>query len=122
MSFRDWHLIDSTLREGEQFALANFSLADKLEVARALPHPRGFLGVDLVLGDEPSGDYAIEVNPRLTTSYVGLRALCRENLAGAMIDIVSGKTAALSWRDQAVEFYSDGHVWQHKVQVEQSMQ
>ena len=36
MSFRDWHLIDSTLREGEQFALANFSLADKLEVARAL--------------------------------------------------------------------------------------
>lgn len=36
MSFRDWHIIDSTLREGEQFALANFSLADKLEVARAL--------------------------------------------------------------------------------------
>ncbi len=36
MSFRDWHIIDSTLREGEQFALANFSLADKIEVARAL--------------------------------------------------------------------------------------
>jgi homocitrate synthase len=32
----DWSIIDSTLREGEQFALANFSLDDKLEIARAL--------------------------------------------------------------------------------------
>ena len=31
-----WHIIDSTLREGEQFARANFSLADKVEVAKAL--------------------------------------------------------------------------------------
>lgn len=36
MSYRDWHLIDSTLREGEQFALSNFTLADKVEIARAL--------------------------------------------------------------------------------------
>lgn len=33
---RDWHIIDSTLREGEQFALGNFSLDDKIEVAKAL--------------------------------------------------------------------------------------
>ena len=33
---KGWHIIDSTLREGEQFALANFSLADKIEVAKAL--------------------------------------------------------------------------------------
>jgi homocitrate synthase len=31
-----WNLIDSTLREGEQFALGNFSLADKIELAKAL--------------------------------------------------------------------------------------
>lgn len=36
MSLRDWYIIDSTLREGEQFALANFKLADKIEVAKAL--------------------------------------------------------------------------------------
>ncbi len=36
MRQRDWHIIDSTLREGEQFALANFSLADKIEIAKAL--------------------------------------------------------------------------------------
>jgi len=33
---RDWHIIDSTLREGEQFAASNFSLADKIEIAKAL--------------------------------------------------------------------------------------
>ncbi len=36
MSYRDWHMIDSTLREGEQFALSNFTLADKVEIAKAL--------------------------------------------------------------------------------------
>jgi homocitrate synthase len=36
MSGTDWRLIDSTLREGEQFALANFRTEDKIEIARAL--------------------------------------------------------------------------------------
>jgi len=31
-----WKLIDSTLREGEQFSKASFKTADKLEIARAL--------------------------------------------------------------------------------------
>lgn len=31
-----WHLIDSTLREGEQFAPSHFTLHDKSEIARAL--------------------------------------------------------------------------------------
>lgn len=33
---KDWHIIDSTLREGEQFALGNFTLDDKVEIAKAL--------------------------------------------------------------------------------------
>ena len=36
MPIPDWYLIDSTLREGEQFALGNFTLDDKIEVAKAL--------------------------------------------------------------------------------------
>src|SRR5512146_2514275 len=31
-----WRIIDSTLREGEQFAKASFRTQDKLEIARAL--------------------------------------------------------------------------------------
>lgn len=35
-SSNTWSIIDSTLREGEQFAKGNFSLADKIEIAKAL--------------------------------------------------------------------------------------
>ncbi|PNY82395.1 homocitrate synthase [Deinococcus koreensis] len=33
---RSWAIIDSTLREGEQFARGNFKTGDKIEIARAL--------------------------------------------------------------------------------------
>ena len=35
-----------------------------------------------------SGDRVIEINPRLTTSYVGLRALARFNLAEALLAVI----------------------------------
>jgi predicted ATP-grasp superfamily ATP-dependent carboligase len=54
-----------------------------LELARSaahlLPGLRGYFGVDLVLGAESS--YLIEINPRITTSYVGLRRVLQANLA-----------------------------------------
>ena len=56
-----------------------------------VPGLRGYIGVDLVLGDAPNGsqDFAIEINPRLTTSYVGLRALADFNIAEAMLRIAN---------------------------------
>jgi hypothetical protein len=39
----------------------------------AVPGLRGFAGVDLALGARPEDDAVIEINPRLTTSYLGLR-------------------------------------------------
>ncbi len=36
MAGPEWHIIDSTLREGEQFALGNFSLDDKIELVKLL--------------------------------------------------------------------------------------
>ncbi len=49
-----------------------------------VPGLQGYVGVDLVLGPEET--YLIEINPRLTTSYVGLRRVCRLNLARAIWD------------------------------------
>jgi len=47
---------------------------------------RGYIGVDMVLtNDEP---VVIEVNPRLTTSYIGLRKVINFNLAQAIVNAV----------------------------------
>ncbi len=72
----------------------------------ALPPAMGYVGIDLVLGQDDVGreDVVIEVNPRLTTSYLGLRELARENLALAMWDVAEGRQPALSFRDDTVEF------------------
>lgn len=80
--------------------------------ARSLSGPLGYLGVDLILGDDPAGsrDVVIEINPRLTTSYVGLRALSRVNLAAAMIAVACGREIELCWNSGKVDFTSSGTV------------
>lgn len=76
----------------------------------ALPAPRGYLGIDAVLGEDADGsqDVIIEVNPRLTTSYVGLRAIASDNLALAMLNVALGITPCLSFRSQVADFGADG--------------
>src|SRR5262249_2369845 len=59
--------------------LAPRAIAAALAICRALPELRGFIGVDLVLTG--SDAIVIEVNPRLTTSYLGVRAAVDENVA-----------------------------------------
>jgi predicted ATP-grasp superfamily ATP-dependent carboligase len=78
-----------------------------------VPGLLGYVGVDLVLGDAADGsrDFAIEINPRLTTSYVGLRALAEFNLAEMMIRAATGKVpAVLKWKPGRVRFGADGSV------------
>ncbi len=50
------------------------------------PTARGFIGMDLLLGERPSEDCVIEINPRLTTSYVGLRKMTSCNLAAQILE------------------------------------
>ncbi|WP_207460602.1 ATP-grasp domain-containing protein [Azospirillum sp. SYSU D00513] len=52
-------------------------------VADALPGLRGYVGVDLI--DGPDGPVLLEVNPRLTASYIGLSAALGENVAGRVL-------------------------------------
>jgi hypothetical protein len=58
-------------------------------VAAACPGVRGYAGVDLVLGD--GGATVLEINPRLTTSYVGLRRSFDANLAGLIVAAALGR-------------------------------
>jgi predicted ATP-grasp superfamily ATP-dependent carboligase len=83
-----------------------------LAALRALPPAVGYVGIDLVLGAPPdgSGDRVIEINPRLTTSYVGLRAACATNLAAAMLAVASGERPNLRFDSPSVEFSADGTV------------
>jgi predicted ATP-grasp superfamily ATP-dependent carboligase len=74
---------------------------------------RGYVGVDLILGDAADGsrDWVIEINPRLTTSYIGLRVLACTNLAEAMLQAATGRPVApLAWRSGTVRFRLDGTV------------
>ncbi|MFL5341148.1 MAG: hypothetical protein ACJ8F7_13455, partial [Gemmataceae bacterium] len=51
----------------------------------------------------------IEINPRLTTSYIGLRELAETNLAEVMLRLAEGREPPpIRWRPGTVEFTSDG--------------
>jgi tyramine---L-glutamate ligase len=102
---------------GGRMPLAHPLAERTIRLARQAIHTiaglRGYIGVDLVLGGAADGsqDYVIEINPRLTTSYVGLRALAESNLAEAMLEVGRGlEVKDLRWRSGSVAFGADGHV------------
>lgn len=77
----------------------------------ALPRTvRGYIGFDLILADDPQHDVVIEVNPRVTTSYVGLRHIVEGNLAARIVGLEKGpiRCAVDSGR---VSWNSSGEVW-----------
>lgn len=91
------------VKSGELFFYRGGSLPIEPELARRaielgkramiVTHGRrGYVGLDLVLGEAADGsqDYVIEVNPRITTSYLGLRRASKTNLAQAMLDVADG--------------------------------
>ena len=75
-----------------------------------LESPLGYVGVDLLLGDTAADDIVLEINPRLTTSYVGLRAAYPQNLADAMLQVADGRRIALPEVVRSIEFDADGAV------------
>lgn len=76
----------------------------------SLHDPFGYIGIDLILGEAEGGnhDVVIEINSRLTTSYVGLRMAANENLAAAMLDVAVGRQISLSFRDKPLQFDATG--------------
>lgn len=92
-------------------AMAERAIRLGTRAVACVPGLKGYVGVDLVLGDaaDGSGDSAIEINPRLTTSYVGLRALAKFNLAESLLAVCAGDhPGAFSWNPGPVRFRADG--------------
>ncbi|MFT7640124.1 MAG: putative ATP-grasp superfamily ATP-dependent carboligase [Pirellulaceae bacterium] len=79
-----------------------------VRAVRAMGGTRGYTGIDLILSD--AGDFVVDVNPRLTTSYVALRHAYRQNLASAILEIGLGGESELSRTDNEIEFDASGRV------------
>jgi predicted ATP-grasp superfamily ATP-dependent carboligase len=94
-------------------ALAKRASSLGAQALAAMPPPLGYVGVDLILADasDASEDVVVEINPRVTTSYVGLRAAVTENIAQAMLDVARGNSAQFTLSNAAIAFASDGSVW-----------
>ena len=64
------------------------------DVAQAVPGLWGFFGIDVVLAEH--GPIVVEINPRLTTSYVGLGAALDCSPAALVLDLIdAGRPFAL---------------------------
>ncbi|QDT15311.1 ATP-grasp domain-containing protein [Alienimonas californiensis] len=83
------------------------------QVYEAVPGLRGWWGIDFVIPDEPfEGSFdpvLIEVNPRLTTSYLGYRALTPDNLAERLL-FSERPFPPLRWRPGTATFTKGGRV------------
>lgn len=75
-----------------------------------IPGLCGYVGVDLIVPDDaPERPVVVEINPRLTTSYLGYRALTDENLAERML-FPKRFNGPVKWKQGAVEFDPAGNV------------
>jgi tyramine---L-glutamate ligase len=61
-----------------------FKISEK--VIEGFSDLKGYVGVDLILTEHKP--FIVDVNPRLTTSYVGLRKVARFNVAEALVNSV----------------------------------
>jgi predicted ATP-grasp superfamily ATP-dependent carboligase len=71
-------------------AETQFSLLQATEIAEktyhAIPHLWGFIGIDLIVTDNET--YIVDINPRLTTAYVGLRESLNFNPAQLLVNMM----------------------------------
>lgn len=65
---------------------------------------QGYIGVDMVLTQD--GLFVMEINPRLTTSYLGLRRVVNVNPAQAVIDAVFQRKLPKNIQSSGYAFFS----------------
>jgi predicted ATP-grasp superfamily ATP-dependent carboligase len=88
--------------------LAGRAVEAALGACRALPGLRGYVGVDVVLTDSEA--VVIEVNPRLTTSYLGVRAALERNVAALALAACAGTLPAPPPARRHVRYTAAGRI------------
>jgi predicted ATP-grasp superfamily ATP-dependent carboligase len=59
------------------------------DMANALPDLWGYVGIDLI--ETENQILVLEINPRLTTSFAGIKASCGINCASSVIELLAGE-------------------------------
>jgi predicted ATP-grasp superfamily ATP-dependent carboligase len=86
--------------------LAHFAIDAAIRTCEAFPDLRGCVGVDLVLSRGEA--VVIEINPRLTTAYLGVRQAVNANIAAMAIDACTGTLPRPPQLCRRVRFTSNG--------------
>lgn len=88
----------------------NISIANKKpyqqlikKVAKAIPGLWGYVGID-ILQPEFAPPMVLEINPRLTTSYIGIADTLGINVAKVVIDMVSDDPVLTNTRNYCMHF------------------
>lgn len=81
--------------ENQQFKLKNIDVNVKQDdghyqtlvslIAAAFPDLFGYVGIDLI--ENKNACFVLEINPRLTTSFVGIETACRINVAECVLQL-----------------------------------
>jgi len=78
-------------------------------IAHAIPSLSGYIGVDVIIHDK--GISVLEINPRLTTSYVGLHKALHYNPAELLLDLLYNS------RFSSGEFHMPAFIQRNEVDV-----
>lgn len=80
------------------------------KIARQIPGLSGYIGIDLIAPFRTAEEVVVvEINPRLTTSYLGYRELADQNPAEYLIPSRCPEEP-LRWKPHAVDFTPDGQI------------
>ena len=85
------------LQSADRIVRLRWTAPDGLEIHGWLVRPKGKAPHPLI----------VDINPRLTTSYLGYRALATSNLAARIVHL-DADHVPLNWSAAAVEFRADG--------------
>ena len=80
------------------------ALEDAKKAVELIEGSKGYMGVDLVLSKK--GPIIMEINPRITTSYIGLKKIVDKNLARVIYDSVEYQKIPAHIRLNGYSFFS----------------